>query len=238
MAHHCHAQKASFKELKLLPNPKYYQTTEPSIIYPIIITGNQRIDSLINSQIKNDVLLSENESQPLEKCLMEYINDYGLTDLSYNITYNNYNLLSFSVFYQGCGAHCTSSNTYFNFDLSTGKKVSINDIILQDKIDSFRNIVQTDKRDSLNKYKIEEKSFIGSDDIDSATYSWIISEVNENCINEISMENFSVSHNSIEIFDPCEFPHAIRSEEPDFELKYSYSSIRRFISPKFKKLFE
>lgn len=233
---HCYAQKASFKELKLRPNPQYYATKEQTIIFPIVTTKNPKIDKLINNQIKNEVLQPNDENQSLRKALLENINEYGLTYVSYEITYNSHNFLSFSVFYQGCGAYCSSTNAYFNFDLSTGKKVSIYDVILKSKIDSFKNVVQSDKTNSLNKYKIEEKNLIGSNGIDSSEYSWIISEVDDNCINQISIATFSVSNNSIEILDPCVFPHAIRSQEPEIELKYTLSSIEKFLTPRFKKL--
>jgi len=232
----CHAQKATFKELKLKANTKYYTKKEPTIIFPIVTTNNPKIDKLINTQIKNGVFQPDNENQSLEKVLLENINEYGLTDVSYEVTFNRYYLLSFSVFSQGCGAYCSSTNTYFNFDLSTGKKVSIYDVILKSKIDSFKNIVQSDKVNALNKYKIEEKNLIGSDAIDSSAYNWIISEVDDNCINQISIETFAVSSNSFEIFDPCEFPHVIRSQEPEIELKYTFSSVKKILTPKFKKL--
>ena len=40
----CHAQNASFKEIKIKPNPKYYDTKESTIIFPIVITTNPKID--------------------------------------------------------------------------------------------------------------------------------------------------------------------------------------------------
>jgi hypothetical protein len=232
----CYAQKASFKEVRMKPNPKYYTAEKPSVIFPVVITKNSEIDKLINDQIKNDVFEPDNENQSLRKTLIENINEYGLTDVTYEITYNGNNFLSFSIFSQGCGAYCSSSRTYFNFDLTTGKKVSIEDVISKNKIDSFKIIVQTNKINSLNKYKIEEKEFIGNDGIDSSIYNWAISEVDDNCINQISIEDFSVSGNSVEIFDPCVFPHAIQSQEPAIELKYSFNEISRFLTPKFKEL--
>lgn len=232
----CNAQKASFKELKLKPNTKFYSTKEQTIIFPIVTTKYGKIDSLINAQIKNEVLQPDDENQSLRKALLENINEYGLTDVSYEITYNNNNFLSFSIFSQGCAAYCSSTNTYFNFDLSTGKKIPIDDVILKSKIDSFKNVVWSDKITCLNKYKIEEKKITGSDGIDSSDYNWIISEIDSNCINQISIETFSVSSNSIEILDPCTFPHVIRSQEPEIELKYTFSSIEKFLTPRFKKL--
>jgi hypothetical protein len=48
------------------------------------------------------------------------------------------------------------------------------------------------------------------------------------------MEQFSLSHDSIEIIDRCEFPHVIQSQEPGYKLKYPYHQIARFIKPEIK----
>jgi hypothetical protein len=232
----CHAQKASFREIKLKPNPKYYNAKEPTIVFPVVITKNPKIDKLINLQIKEGIFLAEDTIQNIRAVLNEHINEYGLTDLSYEVSYNGFGVLSFSIYYQGCGAHCSSSYIYFNFDLSTGSKISIDDVILKGKIDSFTNIVRSDKINLLTEYKIEEKKYLADDAADSVTYNWAISHVDEACIDKVSIEAFSISGNLITIFDPCEFPHAIRSQEPTIDLKYSYPSIRQFLTPRFKKL--
>ncbi|HLK27944.1 MAG TPA: hypothetical protein VKT28_05140 [Puia sp.] len=231
-----YAQKASFKELRLKPNSKYYKAKEATIFFPIVVTNNIKIDKLINEQIKEDVFEPDAKNQSLQKIIAENINEYGLINLSFEATYNNHYLLSFSIFREGCGAYCSSENIYFNFDLLTGKKVSITDIIQENRIDSFRNIVLSDKVSSLNKYKIEEKALIGTDGIDSATYDWVISEIDDNCIHQVSLKDFSISDKSIEILDPCGLPHAIQSQEPVIELKYSFELLEKFLTTKFKKL--
>lgn len=229
-------QKASFKEIELRPNSKYYTTKEATIKFPIVQTGNSKIDIIINSQIKEGVFLPDNGNQSLQSVLNENIKEYGLINSSYQVTYNSSGFLSLSIYTEGCGAYCSSSNSYFNFDLLTGKKISIYDVILKDRIDSFKNIVQSDKIYSLTKFKLEEKNSFLNNQIDSATYDWVISQIDDNCINQFSIEHFSISSNSVEIIDPCEFPHAIQSQEPMIELKYTYNSIAKFLSPKFKKI--
>ena len=88
----------------------------------------------------------------------------------------------------------------------------------------------------LNKYKEEELNYKGND-IDSVTIQWAIEHVDENCIGHVQLDNFSLSDLSIEIMDPCEFPHAIRSQEPAYELKYSYRFMQPFLKPKYQHRF-
>ena len=229
-----YGQTVKFQEIKLKPNAKYYNTSEKTITYPLVVTANKIIDSLINSQIKADLFETDAENQSVGEILAEHINEYGLINLSYEVTYNSYGVLSFSVFREGCGAHCSSQETYFNFDVKTGKEITINDLILDNKLDSFRNVVFADKVKALNKYKIEEKNIA---DMDSVTIDWALQQVDESCINNINIDDFSLSGLNLEIKDICEFPHAIRSQEPSYELKYTFSSLSGFLKPGFKKIF-
>ena len=229
-------QVALLKEIKFKPNPKQFVTRDSSIIFPIVHTKNPQVDKLINSQIKIDLFEIEDEKQSLRSIINEQVSDYGLINLDYAVTYNNNGLLSFSINAEGCGAHCSLWTTYFNFDLKTGKKITINDIFLIDKIDSFTSIVKADKINALTNYKKEENTYFTNQDIDSITYDWAISQVDDHCINQVSIETFSISSNSIEVIDPCEFPHAIRSQQPLLELKYTYSSISEFLKPKYKSI--
>ena len=230
----CYGQSAKFSEIKLKSKSDYYTNSESSIIYPIINSGNKKIDSLINFRVKIDLLFPDDESQDINDVLAEDINDYGLTDLTYKVTYNGYGLLSFIVFIEGCGAYCSSSYIYLNFDLKTGKKLEITDLIKEDKIDSFKQIVFAKKIKTLNQYKMEELNSLKENDIDTATYDWVMKEINS-CIEEVNIDNFSLSSSSLEIMDICGFPHAIRSQEPDFELKYDYTFLKKFLRPEFKK---
>lgn len=231
-----YGQTITFREIKFTPNSRYYKTTKKTIIYPIVVTSNKRVDSLINFQIKNELFSPGDEKQSINKTLVENIND-GLINLSYEVSYKKNGLLSFSIFSEGCGAYCSSWETYFNFDLKTGKKLSITDLINENKLDSFYNIVFADKVKYLRVYKEEELSMLKQGDVDSTTYDWALEQVDSNCIKDVKLEDFSFSSVSLEIKDTCEFPHAIRSQQPTFELKYTYTSLSAFLTPRFKKIF-
>ena len=228
-----YGQTVKFKEIKLKPNARYYHTSEKTITYPLVVTSNKKIDSSINKQIKDILFEIDTENENVRKVLTEHINEYGLINLSYEVTYNSYGLLSFSVFREGCGAYCSSNETYFNFDINTGKEITINDLFLDDKLDSFRSVVFADKVKALNKYKIEEKSLT---DMDSITVNWALQQVDESCIDNVNITEFSISSLTLEIKDICEFPHVIKSQEPSYELKYPFSSLSTFLAPRFKKI--
>ena len=74
-------------------------------------------------------------------------------------------------------------------------------------------------------------------DVDSATYDWALEQVDSNCMKDVKLEDFSFSTLNLEINDSCEFPHAIRSQQPTYELKYTYTFLSAFLTPRFKKIF-
>jgi hypothetical protein len=230
-----YAQKAAFKEIKLKPSTKFYAPEGSSIIYPIIVTADPKVDQLINTQIKDELLNLDSTKQTARTLLTEHINEYGLVNLSYEVIYNNHAILSLQVYEEGCGAYCSSGDSYFNFDLTTGKKIAIADLIKEEMLDSFRNIVFHDKLKALQEYKLEEIEDLKQGNTDSSTYDWAMQEVDSNCSKSVSLESFSLP-GLIQVFDRCEFPHAIQSQQPTYELKYSYRFLQPFLKPKFKQL--
>ncbi len=157
--------------------------------------------------------------------------------MSYEVTLKNSNILSFFINEEGCGAYCSSGNTYFNFDLKTGKTLDITDLIFENQLDSFRDAVANDKRKFLIQYKSEFNQNYTEEEMDSVTFSWAMEQVNSNCIKDVQIQTFSLSESYLQIIDPCEFPHAIRALAPIFELKYTFQSLSMFLKPRFQKLF-
>jgi len=230
------AQDFTIKEIKLKPKPKFYKSTEATIIFPVVETSNKLVDKLINDKIKKDVLAEDNDRLSTRKALDGDIH-HGLVNLSYEVTFKKMNILSMNVYSEACGAYCSSNYNYFNFDLKTGRSLTIADLISDDKVDSFQKMVFIDKMKHLDQYKKEMQDNLSKKEIDSATYDWISEQVGSNCSTDVPIQNFSLSDSSITISDPCEFPHVIKALEPTYELKYAYKSISGFLMPAFFREF-
>jgi hypothetical protein len=231
------AQQVTFKEIRLKPNPKYYNTTDTTIIYPVIVTGKKKAELLMNTSIKNELFKPENASLPVKRILKEHLNEYGLINLYYKVTYKKKGILSMNIYEEGCGAYCSSGYTWFNFDVNTGKAITMDDLLLENKKDSFSKIVLTDKLKALQTYKIEELDNLHHQYIDSESYRMIIEMADSNFSKSADIENYSLAANGIEIMDICELPHILRSQEPSYQLKYTYKFMAPFIKPEYRKLF-
>jgi hypothetical protein len=229
-----YTQTVAFKEIRLKPKATFYRQNNYTITYPIIVTQSASIDKRINDKIKQDFIDPDEEKISIRQALNNWVND-GLINLSYETTFKKNGVLSIKIYAEGCGAHCTSWDSYFTFDLKTGKCISIQDLFVENKLDSLREIIRNDKIEALKKYKKEQVENLSKNEIDSATYNMIIEQVENNCINEVEIETFSLSDQDIVFIDPCEFPNAMRPMEPDYILKYSYKFLCPFLKPVFQK---
>ncbi|MGG9964648.1 hypothetical protein [Ferruginibacter sp. SUN106] len=229
------AQSVTIKEIKCLPDKKHYNTTEATLIYPVVSTKNTA-GKLINAFIKTAIVEKETEDSTVStRQGLKDMAANGLINLSYEVTFNKNNILSLNIFQEGCGAHCSSWNTYFNFDTRTGKAITIEDIISKNNIADFTKMVLKDKQKALTLYKTEEKEELNSKAIDSSEYDWAIREVDDYCFKSVDISNFSLSDTGIAIMDGCEFPNAIKSQSPSYNLSYLYTTLSVSLHPQLKK---
>ena len=229
------AQDFTIKEIRLKPTQKFDKSTKATIVFPLVETRNKQVAKAINDRIKKDIL-EEDDRVSTRKALDGYINQ-GLVNLSYEVTFKRMDILSMTVYLEACGAYCSSSYTYFNFDLKTGRSLTIADLIPDNKIDSFQKMVFADKMKYLEQYKKQMNENLVKREIDSTAYNWISEQVGNNCSMNLPIQNFSLSDSGVTISDPCEFPHVIKALEPTYQLKYAYKSISDFLVPAFSREF-
>ena len=115
-----YGQTVTFEEIRLEPNPKFFNVKYVTIVYPIVVTKNSAVDEMINNEIKTQVLDIEDNNASAAKLLAERI-DGGLINLFYEVSCKKNNILSMSITSEGCGAYCSSYDSYFNFDLKTAR---------------------------------------------------------------------------------------------------------------------
>ena len=216
-------------EIRLKFGSEYHKAKEPDVIYPVVSTGNNKVDDKINFSIIHE-LTSDDSIKDISKALYFAMND-GLSELDYNITLNTKDILSLRLNAMGCGAYCESYFLYFNFNLKTGDRISINEVI--DDVDSFAKIVLGDKLKAINADRKEKDSLLAANVIDTSTYKFVMDYVSEHCMKEVRIDKFLLYKTFLEIIDPCQFPHAVQALQPLYELKYSYKKIKRLLDPIF-----
>jgi hypothetical protein len=61
-------RNARIREKKYKPSPRFYNTRDSTIIYPIVVTVNPAVNTLINDKIKGGVL-EENDKMNVQEAL-------------------------------------------------------------------------------------------------------------------------------------------------------------------------
>jgi hypothetical protein len=221
------AQRAHIREIRVPVKPD-------TLVYPLIVTADPAASRAINRTIKATVFDAEDLRLPVTSLIRQSVKDYHTYDIDYTVTRNENDLLSLTIHMAGIGAHEGYSDFYFNFDTRTGTALQLKDLISPDMIDSFRNMVLHEKQRYLTDYINDLSSDLASKQIDSVEYSGAKSLVEEDCIDSVHLDQFSLKTQLLEVMDPCEFPYVIRAMTPEYQLLYSYTTLTPFLKPAFR----
>ncbi len=205
---------------RLEKGQQFKNTTPNKIIFPIICSHNKKIDSLINTDLKNRFTNNEYPTNNLESTLIKWTQD-RITFIDFQVTYNQNGILSINVSAEGCGAYCSSWKEYFNYSTSSGKRLNISDII--DDLVVFEKRVTEDRKKQYEAQRQELKETLKDKNskMNDVTYNWVLEDY-VSCEKNFSIESFAIHHNHLEVIDNCDLPHAIRCYTPIIELKYRF----------------
>jgi len=223
-------QNIQIDTLNLKKIGHFKQSQNDKMNYPIVNSGNNLIDSLINFDIKNKFTSNEFTSQSIDSTLIKW-SDEQLAYLDFKVTYNKNGILSLNISGEGCGAYCTSWTDYYNYSTKTGKSLNIGEII--DTTGNFKELIisQKNKQYKQQRKELKKRLFDKNHPIDKETYNWAL-EYYEDCQKSFNIQTFALYPDHLEIIDNCYLPHAIRSMEPYIELKYKYSKIKKYLKIK------
>jgi hypothetical protein len=230
-----YSQNANIGQLRFYASKKFFNPQHPyiTIIYPIIVTKNKRVNEKTNEKIKTEVFGSD-KSENIHKVIKKSRNN-GLTNLSYKVTFNKNDILSLNIYTQeNSGNHLYENVVYLNFDLKSGKLITLSDLIHSNYIDSFQFKAFSDNRDSIENYKKEVKKLQEQNKIDSLTFQYFNDEITNNCFEATEFRDFILSSKYVEIIPHCEFQSGLKYLEPVFHLRYVYTSILNYLTTNYR----
>lgn len=214
-------------------NEKLADISNYTAQFPIIRTGNLDVDNAINTDLKNRFTDYEYLDLSTENTLMQWAEPH-LFYLDFKVTYIKNGLISLHITAEGCGAYCTTWTSYYTYSLTTGKYVTLKEIV--DISGKFNDIVvaQKDKqyeeqKAELKKMQLNSASELG-EDVD--IYPWAL-EYYENCDQDFELSSFALYPDYLEIIETCYLPNTIKSLTPIIELKYQYADIQEFLKIKY-----
>jgi len=222
------SQSASFTHMKRKPFPEKYNVDSATIVYPIVVLGNKTAMDRINKAIRAKILdgYTEDSTLSLDSSLRIAAED-GLIVLSYEKEFNQRGLLSLNFYSEYVAAYVSVHEQTLNFDLKTGKELTVQDLFTPAGLKSFTALVKKEKKAALVKYKRE----LNGDEVGKDEYKWAMEQVNEYCLNSVSLDEFIITPSEIIVLDKCEFPHVIQALGPTYELRYKIKSIKSWLKP-------
>ncbi|UTW62481.1 hypothetical protein KFE98_21200 [bacterium SCSIO 12741] len=185
--------------------------------FPVIETGDSAVDANINQHLKKDFLGVDSVEIDLQQALDTWID--GVDFLDYEVTYDQYGLLSLLISAEGCGAYCTSWSEPYVFSTYSGKEVELYDFMDTTRFIPFLR-EQVNNRYTFARYTI--KHYLGDSltGVDTTDYEWAL-EVYEQCQKDFYPDDFLLYDDRIEILAPCPMPNAIKTLTPLVDLSYS-----------------
>ncbi len=207
-----------------LPESEHFKNIQSdNMNFPVVRSGDKRIDSLINGDLKNRFTGNEYPNETLDSTLTKWAGDQ-IVFLDFQVTYNENGILSIKISAEGCGAYCSNWTDYFNYSTSNGKWLKISDVI--NNVAEFKTRVNKDKKEQYAEQRQELKEMLNDKDsgLDQSTYEWAL-ENYENCEKNSDFESFAIYPDRLEIIEDCYLPNAIKNLTPIIELKYEFSEI-------------
>lgn len=201
---------------------------EENNYYPLIKTGDKKIDSLINFDLKNKVSYNEFPNENIESTLNKWA-AYGLVFLDFKVNYNKNGILSLRIDGEGCSAYCTHWSNYYNYSTITGQVLELSDIVdlayLKQDIIKKKNEQYQRNRERLKKQLAEDDGLYESE------YNLILERYNE-CDNDFEINQFALFKDHIEIIENCYLPHIFTPSTPIIEIQYKLSDIKDYLKIK------
>lgn len=213
--------------LKLKKNEKFNETEPDKMIFPMIRTGDEKVDSIINFDMKNQFTSNEYPNDPPDATLIKWAGDQ-IVYLDFEVTYNEKGILSLHINTEKCGAYCSSWTDYFNYATISGEPLNISDIV--DTASGFKAQVYKDKKSQYKQQKRELSEMLNDPEsgLDQPTYEWA-SKLYQECENTFDLESFALYPDQLEIIGVCYLPNAIKNLTPVIALTYNYAEIKKYL---------
>ena len=215
-----------------------YPSPEGALSYPLIVMKDSVVSKAINAAIREEVLENdEGGNGSIRNRLTHWVKHRGLSGLWYDVGLNAYGYLSLRVQTEETMGMIVRNEYNFNFDLRTGAKLGIGDLIAADRIDSFRAREFRDKVRFIRAYKDGDlPRMLEKKEIDSGTYAMLLERVDSNCFEKAEAMDFSLSEMGAEVMDPCVLGgHAFAGYNPGYDLKYTYTELEPFMDAAFRQ---
>lgn len=222
-------QSVRIDTFRLKESSRFKEIQSDKMNFPIVRSGNKKIDSVINTDLKNRFTGNEYPNSTIDSTLIKWGD--GIISLDFEVTYNERGILSINISAEGCGAYCTNWTDYFNYSTVSGKWLDISEII--DTTSAFKEIVLKDKEGQYKQQRQNLREALNDPDwgLSQDEYESALQYYND-CDNSLMPIEYALYSDYLEIIEECWLPHVMRPLTPIIELKYKFSQLGEYLKIK------
>ena len=212
----------------------YYSDTsdvgmDREIEFPIMFTENSTIDSILNKNIRRDILF-DTLTTPIDSVLSNLVAASSSFWLVSEITFNKKNIISILVSCEFCGGNCSDYQEAFVYSLDSGNRLFISDVVDSSLFHSevVKNDVNEQYQKSIKRIFNLKDSCDNCNESDLDNFDFFITKITQQ-INEFAISSFCLYDDSIKIIDECPFNRIYSNMCPEGEFIYKYTNLAKYL---------
>ena len=206
---------------------------ERKIEFPIVNIGNNVINSLLNKNIRQDILFDTLKT-PIDSALSNMVSGATSFWLVTKVTFNNQNVISILVTCEFCGGSCNDYQEAFVYSLKSGNRLFISDILDSNSFHNeiVRNDVKKSYEESINSIIKLKDSCKNCDESEIDNFDFYIAKIIQQK-DEFSISSFCLYEDSIKIINECPFERIESNMCPEGQFIYNYTNLVKYLKIKF-----
>lgn len=167
-----------------------------------------------------------------------------IASLDFSVVNKSERILTLDIFSEACGRYCESRDAVMSFDLVTGTRISLGDIIMPDALETLNELVRSDIRRQITTFIDQHKSHAGDEPNDDSDGYIDYADFYASCLDRTTRgkeyaQGLTLSKGKLVFHNGRCSNHAERAldELGDFTSKIPAADIASHLTPYGKSLF-
>jgi antitoxin component of MazEF toxin-antitoxin module len=212
-------QAATLPRGKPGKEPGYRKTAK--VRYPLI-SGLK--DPAVLAKVQTAVSLKTMMGRSLAELRAELQENYWLTDIDYQVNYNQNFLLDLTYTIEGIGAYLSHYEKQVTVDLKTGQKLRSHDVFKRESLGTIAAQVDQVMQAEIAQ-KIVDLEKAGADDVD------IRPHLGPAKFRVKQVDDFELNDKGVTFRYDFDFPHVMKAAEPVGRYFFTYAQLKSYIRP-------
>jgi hypothetical protein len=217
-------QSRTVKLVRGQPGQEFPDYKEAIVRFPIISGLPNRA---IQRKVQEAVSLKTVFESSLEEMRQEFqTRSYWLSEIEYEINYNQNFLLDITFTRSGVGAYPSSYDHHVVVDLRTGNPLTAADLFEPKSLPQLRELVDQALRSQVATKLAELRQTYDPSDLE-----FVQERLEKRSFEQKDLDTFSISDRGITFFYDYDLPHVAKPAEPSGRFFFTYEQLKDYIQP-------